>query len=265
LDDYVFKFKISETRTSVNENESIASKSSEEIREEPETVMIDSSTQAISAASSSINTATNIIDAGSLNINTVDSNHTIMPTLEATGIFNSAFNHRDLGAEADTNNLDFSTVVSPIPTTGVQKDHPKEQIIEDPNLNTQTRRMINFSEETAMVSFINRFSEVKTASTLMETLKPLLKDEDGQEVKKVDDEVRIQALVDGKRVNIKEYSINRTLRLDDAEGTSCLSNAEIFKGLARMGYEKPSDKLTFYKAFFSPPMEVPDSHYLAMP
>nr|GEY67125.1 hypothetical protein [Tanacetum cinerariifolium] len=40
LDYYVFKFKISETRTSVNENESIASNSSEEIREEPKTVRI---------------------------------------------------------------------------------------------------------------------------------------------------------------------------------------------------------------------------------
>nr|GEV34226.1 reverse transcriptase domain-containing protein [Tanacetum cinerariifolium] len=38
LDDSVFKFKISETRTSVNEKESIASKSSEEIREEPKTL-----------------------------------------------------------------------------------------------------------------------------------------------------------------------------------------------------------------------------------
>nr|GFC92130.1 hypothetical protein [Tanacetum cinerariifolium] len=28
-------------------------------------------------------------------------------------------------------------------------------------------------------------------------------------------------------------------------------NKEIFAGLARMGYEKPSTKLTFYKAFFS--------------
>nr|GFA99677.1 hypothetical protein [Tanacetum cinerariifolium] len=70
--------------------------------------------------------------------------------------------------------------------------------------------------------------------------------------KKVNDEVRIQALFDGKRVNIKESSIRHTLRLDDAEGTSCLTNVEIFEGLARMGYEKPSDKLTFYKAFFSP-------------
>nr|GFA85568.1 hypothetical protein [Tanacetum cinerariifolium] len=31
----------------------------------------------------------------------------------------------------------------------------------------------------------------------------------------------------------------------------CLPNEEIFAGLARMGYEKPSTKLTFYKAFFS--------------
>nr|GEU38370.1 hypothetical protein [Tanacetum cinerariifolium] len=57
---------------------------------------------------------------------------------------------------------------------------------------------------------------------------------------------------DVTRVNIKESSIRRILRLEDADGTSCLTNAEIFKGLARMGYEKPSDKLTFYKAFFFP-------------
>nr|GEU29850.1 hypothetical protein [Tanacetum cinerariifolium] len=34
-------------------------------------------------------------------------------------------------------------------------------------------------------------------------------------------------------------------------GVICLPNEEIFSGLARMGYEKPSTKLTFYKAFFS--------------
>nr|GEU42026.1 hypothetical protein [Tanacetum cinerariifolium] len=67
--------------------------------------------------------------------------------LEATGIFND----KDLGAEADTNNLDSSIVISPIPTTRVHKDHPKEHIIGYPTLNTQTRRMIKFSEEIAMV------------------------------------------------------------------------------------------------------------------
>nr|GEV12908.1 ribonuclease H-like domain-containing protein [Tanacetum cinerariifolium] len=119
-------------------------------------IRIDSSTHAVNTASTSINTASNIIAVGSLNINTTDFNHTNMPTLEATGIFNGAFDDRDLGAEADTNNLDSSIIVSHIPTTSVHKDHPKEQIIGDPNLNTKTRRIINFSEETAMFSFINR-------------------------------------------------------------------------------------------------------------
>nr|GEZ11564.1 hypothetical protein [Tanacetum cinerariifolium] len=50
---------------------------------------------------------------------------------------------------------------------------------------------------------------------------------------------------------ISEAVIRDVLRLDDAEGVHCLPNEEIFTGLARMGYEKPSTKLTFYKAFFS--------------
>nr|GEX71424.1 reverse transcriptase domain-containing protein [Tanacetum cinerariifolium] len=36
----------------------------------------------------------------------------------------------------------------------------------------------------------------------------------------------------------------------------CLPNEEIFTELLRMGYEKPSTKLTFYKAFFSPQWKV---------
>ncbi|GJR56856.1 putative ribonuclease H-like domain-containing protein [Tanacetum coccineum] len=63
---------------------------------------------------------------------------------------------------------------------------------------------------------------------------------------------QLQALVDKKRVIITESSIRRDLHLDDAEGTDCLPTATIFEELARMGYEKPSQKLTFYKAFFSP-------------
>ncbi|GJX65472.1 putative ribonuclease H-like domain-containing protein [Tanacetum coccineum] len=63
---------------------------------------------------------------------------------------------------------------------------------------------------------------------------------------------QLQALVDKKRVIVTESSIRRDLYLDDAEGTDCLPTATIFEELARMGYEKPSQKLTFYKAFFSP-------------
>nr|GEU79751.1 retrovirus-related Pol polyprotein from transposon TNT 1-94 [Tanacetum cinerariifolium] len=69
-------------------------------------------------------------------------------------------------------------------------------------------------------------------------------------VKKVNDVTRLQALVDKKKVVIMEASIRDALRLDDAEGTECLPNKEIFAELAKIGYEKPSTKLTFYKAFF---------------
>ncbi|GJQ90635.1 hypothetical protein Tco_0001774 [Tanacetum coccineum] len=51
---------------------------------------------------------------------------------------------------------------------------------------------------------------------------------------------------------ITESSIRSNLHLEDAGGTDCLPTATIFEELARMGYEKPSQKLTFYKAFFSP-------------
>nr|GEW71414.1 ribonuclease H-like domain, reverse transcriptase, RNA-dependent DNA polymerase [Tanacetum cinerariifolium] len=71
-------------------------------------------------------------------------------------------------------------------------------------------------------------------------------------VKTVNDEVKVQALINEKRVTIKETSIRRTLKLDDEEGISCLANDESFTGLANMGSEKISDKLTFYNAFFSP-------------
>nr|GFC65349.1 hypothetical protein [Tanacetum cinerariifolium] len=68
---------------------------------------------------------------------------------------------------------------------------------------------------------------------------------------KVNDVIRLQALVDKKKVVVIEATIREALRLDDAEGVECLPNEEIFAKLARIGYEKPSTKLTFYKAFFS--------------
>nr|GEV00701.1 retrovirus-related Pol polyprotein from transposon TNT 1-94 [Tanacetum cinerariifolium] len=43
----------------------------------------------------------------------------------------------------------------------------------------------------------------------------------------------------------------KLMLLDNADGVECLPNEEIFSELARMGYEKPPPKLTFYKAFFS--------------
>ncbi|GKD14455.1 hypothetical protein Tco_1198862 [Tanacetum coccineum] len=68
----------------------------------------------------------------------------------------------------------------------------------------------------------------------------------------VNGERQLQALVDKKRVIITESSIRSDLHLEDAGGIDCLPTATIFEELARMGYEKPSQRLTFYKAFFSP-------------
>nr|GEU81487.1 hypothetical protein [Tanacetum cinerariifolium] len=70
-------------------------------------------------------------------------------------------------------------------------------------------------------------------------------------VKRSGDVTRLQALVDKKKILISEAVIREILQLDDAEGVVCLPNEEIFSGLAQMGYEKLSTKLTFYKAFFS--------------
>nr|GEX08262.1 DNA helicase [Tanacetum cinerariifolium] len=119
-----------------------------------------------------------------------------------------------------------------------------------------------------------RLTKEKSASTPIDTEKPLLKDSDGEDVDlhtyrlmidslmyltssrldimfAVNDVTRLQALVDKKKVVVTEATIWEALRLDDEEGVDCLSNEEIFTKLARMGYEKPSTKLTFYKAFFS--------------
>nr|GEX29723.1 hypothetical protein [Tanacetum cinerariifolium] len=70
-------------------------------------------------------------------------------------------------------------------------------------------------------------------------------------ITKSNDVTRLQALVDKKKVVVTETAIRDALRLDDAEGVDFFPNEEIFTELARMGYEKPSTKLTFYKAFFS--------------
>nr|GEX62611.1 hypothetical protein [Tanacetum cinerariifolium] len=50
-------------------------------------------------------------------------------------------------------------------------------------------------------------------------------------------------------VSSKELVSPKKTALDDVDGMECLPNEEIFTELARMGYEKPPPKLTFYKDF----------------
>ncbi|GKA92540.1 ribonuclease H-like domain-containing protein [Tanacetum coccineum] len=164
----------------------------------------------------------NTVDAASINeVNVVSEKTSIelpfylnMPALEDYIIFDFSGDDEDDGAVADMNNLDTTIQVSPNPTTRIHKDRHLDQVIEDLQSATQTRKMSKNLEEHGFMSsmgeltfflglqvkqkkdgiFISQdkyvaeilkkigFIEVKTASTPMETQKPLLKDEDGEEV-----------------------------------------------------------------------------------
>ncbi|GJU31972.1 putative ribonuclease H-like domain-containing protein [Tanacetum coccineum] len=77
--------------------------------------------------------------------------------MDDTGIFSNAYDDEDVGAEADLNNLETTMNVSPIPTTRIDKDHPKDQIIGDFNSAIQTRRMTKISNEHAMMDVKSAF------------------------------------------------------------------------------------------------------------
>nr|GEX14409.1 hypothetical protein [Tanacetum cinerariifolium] len=84
------------------------------------------------------------------------------------------------------------------------------------------------------------FTDVKSASTPIETEKPLLKDPDGEDVH-----------VAYSDSDYAGASLDRKSTTGGCQFLECLPNEEIFTKLARMGYEKSPPKLTFYKAFFS--------------
>nr|GEU49591.1 hypothetical protein [Tanacetum cinerariifolium] len=146
----------------------------------------------------------------------------------------------------------------------------------------QKKDGIFISQDKYVAEILRKFglTEGKLVSTPIDTEKPLLKDPDGGDVDVhtysdpksftpssskedlwipqvqatlelvVNDVTRLQALVDRKKVVVTEAMIREALHLDDVEGMDCLPNEEIFEELARIGYEKPSTKLTFYKVFF---------------
>nr|GEV07037.1 retrovirus-related Pol polyprotein from transposon TNT 1-94 [Tanacetum cinerariifolium] len=178
----------------------------------------------------------------------------------------------DVGAEADFSNLETNISVSPIPTTRVHKYHHVSQIIGNLTTAPQIRSMEMMVKE----------QDGKTASTPIDTKKPLLKDPDSEDVdvhiysdypeasldrkstiggcqfqgcrliswSQVSDVEGLLYILRWKKVVVTEVFIHQDLRLDDADGVDCLPNEEIFTELTRMGYEKPPPTLIFYKAFF---------------
>nr|GEX06832.1 retrovirus-related Pol polyprotein from transposon TNT 1-94 [Tanacetum cinerariifolium] len=71
-----------------------------------------------------------------LRFSAVGPSNAAMPNLE-----DLSHNADDVGAEADTNNMESIISVSPIPTTRIYKDHLTSQIIGDLSSTTQTRSM----------------------------------------------------------------------------------------------------------------------------
>nr|GEU97294.1 hypothetical protein [Tanacetum cinerariifolium] len=104
-------------------------------------------------------------------------------------------------------------------------------------------------------------TEGKSASTPIDTEKPLLKDPNGVNTPRCDEDrlelmeltvfscyqvdekvrievndvMRLQALADKKKVIITEATIRDAFRLDDAQSIDCLPNEKIFTELSRMG------------------------------
>nr|GFA45278.1 hypothetical protein [Tanacetum cinerariifolium] len=60
------------------------------------------------------------------------------------------------------------------------------------------------------------------------------------------DVVRLQALIDRRKVLITEDTVTQALRLDDVDSIDCLPNEEIFTELARMGLVRNVDSPSKY-------------------
>ncbi|GJZ69393.1 putative ribonuclease H-like domain-containing protein [Tanacetum coccineum] len=108
--------------------------------------------------------STNNVNAASTNeVNVVSGKTSIelpfdpnIPALKDYRIFDFSRDDEDDGAEADMNNLDTTIQVSPISFTRINKDHPLDQVIEDLQSATQTRKMSKNLKEHGFVSTIQQ-------------------------------------------------------------------------------------------------------------
>nr|GEU72268.1 putative ribonuclease H-like domain-containing protein [Tanacetum cinerariifolium] len=149
----------------------------------------------------------------------------------------------------------------------------------------QKKDGIFISQDKYVAKFLKKFgfTEVKTASTPMETQKPLLKDEDSEEVdvymyrnqvnpkvshlyvvkrifsakdKTINEEAQIHAKVDGKKIIVTKSFVRRDLQLVDEGGIDCLPNSTIFEQLALM--RKPKRKDTQVPQLSGPTESIAD-------
>nr|GEV72703.1 zinc finger, CCHC-type [Tanacetum cinerariifolium] len=134
------------------------------------------------------------------------------PDMSALEDITYSDDEEDVGVEADFSNLETNITVSPIPTTRIHKDHPVTQIIGDLSSAPQTWSMTRMVKEQDpdypdkvykvvkalyglhqapracqdkyVAEILRKFglADGKSASTPIDTEKPLLKDPDGEDV-----------------------------------------------------------------------------------
>nr|GEV76355.1 ribonuclease H-like domain-containing protein [Tanacetum cinerariifolium] len=102
-----------------------------------------------------------------------------------------------------------------------------------PNADLPTDHLMPDLEDIADTRIFNGvYDEVKGAQVDFNNLE--LTTVDSTKVKTVNEEVWIRSLIDGKKIIVNVASIRHDLKLQDAEGTTCLPNDTIFEELARM-------------------------------
>ncbi|GKA51963.1 ribonuclease H-like domain-containing protein [Tanacetum coccineum] len=156
-------------------------------------------------STNNINTVSSTVNTASIEDNIVDEN-IVYGCVDDPNMHNLeeivySDDGEDVGAEANMTNLDTHILVSLILTTKIHKDHPIEQIIGDIHSAPQTKRMTNsvtyhglqvaqkddgifISQDKYVDEILKKFgfSTVRIASTPIETLKPLLKDAEAEDV-----------------------------------------------------------------------------------
>nr|GEV19078.1 hypothetical protein [Tanacetum cinerariifolium] len=243
LDDSVFTFKISETRTSVNENESIASMSSEEIREKPKTVR---------EVRPVWNNAKRVNHHNFSKMTHPHPKRNFVPTAVATKSGQVLVNAAKQNLATST-----STVRPKINTAAIRPYVNAKYSYFKPHF--PKRRYFNQRSAAKTNTFLRKINTAKGKNVTTAGPKAVVNAAEGKKenalreihnvgiinnvlamakVKKVNDKKQIRALVDKMKVIITEDSIRSDLHFDDAEGTACLLNEAIFKdkqveGMAR--------------------------------
>ncbi|GJR79161.1 hypothetical protein Tco_0149946 [Tanacetum coccineum] len=126
------------------------------------------------------------------------------------------------------------------------------KFVDSHNMVAYLERPTNSDDFTKIVDFLNA-NPIRYALTVSPTIYVSCIEQFWSTAKAqtINEETQIHALVDGKKIVITESSVRRDLQFADEDGTDCLPTTTIFENLKLMGYENLSDKLTFFKSYFS--------------